>query len=109
MHGEKLLVFAKKAEAGQTSPLNLLKGRVHTNRAYTKLLVDIIPRIKHLKGSLINMRDLHINRRGDNAPMVQVSIKGNEKTEFEKKRRQEAIEKGEIVDIKSYHAKILAQ
>lgn len=76
-HGEKLLNFARKAESGKTSPLNLLKGRVHTEKAYTKLLVDIIPRIKHLEGNFLNFKDLHIKRKGDNAPMVQVSIKGN--------------------------------
>lgn len=86
-----MLNFAKRAEAGQKSPLNLLKGRVHTKKAEQKLLLDLIPRIKHIQGGFINISQLKYRRRGDNAPMVELSIKGNEKSEYEKKSREEAL------------------
>ncbi len=85
-----MLVFARKAAQGQKSALNLLKGRVHTKKIEQKLLVDLIPRIKNIQGGFIQIKDLGITRRGDNASMVQIYIKGNEKTELENKRNEEA-------------------
>jgi ribosomal protein L17 len=39
-----------------------------------------MPRIKYLKGGFINVKNLPEKRKGDNAPMAEISIKGNEKT-----------------------------
>lgn len=37
--GNKLINFAKRAEKGATSPLNLIKGRVVTEQVMKKLLM----------------------------------------------------------------------
>lgn len=76
-YAQKLLCFAKKAEAGETSALNLLKGRIHTKKAEKKLLVDLMPRIKQTTGSFIQIKNLGVRRKGDNAPMSEISIVGN--------------------------------
>jgi len=47
-----------------------LRGRIHTKKAEKKLLVDLVPRIKHIRGGLINLKETGERRRGDNAPMV---------------------------------------
>ena len=39
-----------------------------------------MPRIKHLKRAFVQIRNLPERRKGDNAPMAQLFIKGNEKT-----------------------------
>jgi ribosomal protein L17 len=46
-----------------------------------------MPRIKNIKGGFILLKNLEKRRRGDNAPMAVIAIKGNEKTEIEKKRK----------------------
>ena len=69
-YAQKLLKFAKKAEAGKKSPLNLLRGRIHTKKAEKKLLVDLVPRIKHIRGGLIDLKEKGERRKGDNAPLV---------------------------------------
>lgn len=81
------MIFAKKAYHKQRSPINLLQGRVHTKKSEKKLLVDIMPRVKKTRGGFIVVKDLNERRKGDNAPMVSIYIKGNERTEFEKKRK----------------------
>lgn len=80
--------MAKKAERGQTSPLNLLKGRLYTREAEQKLILDLIPRIKHFRGPLINISRVVHTRRGDGADLVRISIKGNPLTEYENKRKE---------------------
>jgi ribosomal protein L17 len=58
-----------------------LKSKVDTEKAKTKLLVDLMPRIKHIKGGFIHLKYVEKRRRGDNAPLVHISIKGTEKHE----------------------------
>lgn len=82
---------------------------MHTEKIKTKLLVDLIPRIKNYRGGFTLIRDLNQRRKGDNAPMVQLCLKGNEKTEFEKKRYEEKLKKKEIPDIKAFGAKIFVE
>ncbi len=41
----KLINFAKRAEKGATSPLNLLKGRVVTEQVMKKLLMETVPKL----------------------------------------------------------------
>lgn len=84
LYGNKLFKFAKAAAAGQSSPKNLLKGRVDTKEAYTKLLLEIAPRLKDIKHNFIVVSKIFRKRRGDNAPLVTVSIKGCEKLEQRK-------------------------
>ena len=89
--------------------MNLLKGRIHTRKAYDKLLLNLIPRIKNTTNGFISVTKVLHRRRGDNAPMVQVSIKGNEKSEYEKARRIEAVEKGLVPNTKMMKARVLLE
>ena len=74
-------MYAKRAEAGQTGPMNELKGRVTTSKVQQKLLLTIVPRLKNFNGSYINISPIFKRRRGDNSPMVTVNITGDERTE----------------------------
>ena len=78
----KLFHFAKKAEKGFTSPINLLKGRVTTEQVYKKLLMETIPKLEHISQNYVTISKSLRYRRGDNAPMVWVTIKGSEKEEM---------------------------
>lgn len=53
------MLLAKKAYRKQRSPLNLLKGRINTKKAEKKLLVDILPRVKTIRGGFIVVKDLN--------------------------------------------------
>lgn len=59
VHAERLMIFAKRAYNKQKSPLNLLKGRINTKKAEKKLLVDILPRVKAVRGGFIVVKDLN--------------------------------------------------
>lgn len=55
----------------------------------------------------MQIKDLGVNRRGDNARMAQIFIKGNEKTEFEKKRAEEEIRRKRVPNIREFSSRIL--
>jgi ribosomal protein L17 len=79
--GNRLLCYARKAANGETSAINLLQGRVSTDKVKKKLLLNLIPRLRSVEGGdLVRVSRIFKRRRGDNAPMVKVSIVGNEKT-----------------------------
>ena len=58
---------------------------------------------------MVRVTPIQRRRRGDNAPMVTVSIVGNEKSEFEKNEKQTRMNKGELIDIKSLNKKWLLE
>lgn len=86
----KLIHFARKADQGFTSPLNLLKGRVTTEQVYKKLLMETIPKLENVPQNFVTMSKITRRRRGDNAPMVYVTVKGSEKEEIAKIQEKEA-------------------
>lgn len=75
----KLIHFAKKADHGFTSPLNLLKGRVATETIYKKLMMETVPKLDNVSQNFVFVEGIHRYRRGDNAPMVYVTIRNSEK------------------------------
>jgi hypothetical protein len=88
----------------------LLQGRVSTDKVEKKLLLNLIPRLRTVEGGdLVRISSIQKRRRGDNAPMVTVSIVGNEKDEFEKNEKQTKMAKGEIIDMKSLSKKWLLE
>ncbi len=61
--------------------MNLLQGRVSTEKVHKKLLLNLIPRLRTVQGSnLVRVSSINHRRRGDNAPLVTVSIVGDEKS-----------------------------
>ena len=72
-------------------------------------MLDLIPRIKNIRGGFMQISQLKYRRKGDDAPMVELSIKGNEKNEYEKKRKEEAMEKGRIPNLKAFSARTLLE
>jgi ribosomal protein L17 len=78
----KLIQFAKKADKGFTSPMNLLKGRVSTEQVYKKLLMETVPKLGNLSQNYVTISQSVRYRRGDNAPMVWVTVRGSEKEEM---------------------------
>ena len=63
--------------------MNLLKGRVSTDKAHKKILLNLIPRLRTIRGgNYVKVSKVFHHRRGDCAPMVTVSIVGDEKSEF---------------------------
>lgn len=78
----KLIHFAKKADQGFSSPLNLLKGRVTTEKIYKKLTMETIPKLENVSQNFVNVSKITRHRRGDNAPMVFVTIRNSEKEEM---------------------------
>ena len=73
----KLIHFAKKAERGLASPMNLLKGRVATEQVYKKLLMETVPKLANVKQNYVRIEKKIRYRRGDNAPMVYVTIRNS--------------------------------
>jgi hypothetical protein len=54
---------------------------VSTEKVRKKLLLNLVPRLRKIKGgNFIHVSPIFHRRRGDNAPMVKVSIVGDEKT-----------------------------
>ena len=81
-----------------------------TDKVEKKLLLNLIPRLRTVEGGdLVRISPIQKRRRGDNAPMVTVSIVGNEKDEFEKNEKQTKMAKGEIIDMKSLSKKWLLE
>lgn len=78
----KLIKVAKRAERGATSPLNLLKGRVVTEQVMKKLMMETVPKLESISQNFINIEKKIRRRRGDNAPMVHVTIRGSEKEDI---------------------------
>ena len=88
----------------------MLKGRVSTDKVEKKLLLDLIPRLRNVKGgNFVNVSKINHHRRGDNAQMVTVSIIGNEKSEFQKNERQNNLNNGKIIDMKSINKRWLLE
>jgi ribosomal protein L17 len=85
----KLIKFAKRAEKGATSPLNLLKGRVVTEQVMKKLLMETIPKLESIPQNHITVSRKIRRRRGDNAPMVHVTIRGSEKEDIVRMQAKE--------------------
>lgn len=76
-----LLKYAKKAANGEKSAMNLLQGRVSTDKVHKKLLLNLIPRLRTFQGGdYVRVSKIQHHRRGDNAPLVTVSIVGDEKS-----------------------------
>lgn len=105
----KLLHFAKKADKGFTSPKNLLRGRVTTEQVYKKLLMETVPRLENIPQNFVSVTKILRRRRGDNAPMVNVTIRGSEKEEVARLQAKEAREKSKEPHIRDYHRSILAE
>ena len=57
--------------------MNLLKGRVATEQAHQKLLMEIVPKLEHVPQNYVKIEKGVRHRRGDNAPMVHVIIKNS--------------------------------
>ena len=88
----------------------MLRGRVSTEKVRKKLLLNLIPRLRKIKGgNFIRVSPIQSHRRGDNAPMVTVSIVGDEKSEFKKNEKQNMINNGLIIDIKNINKKLLLE
>ena len=65
--------------------MNLLKGRIYTEQAYKKLLMETAPKLENVSQNYVYIEKKPIRRRrGDNAPMVHVMIKNSEKAEAAK-------------------------
>jgi ribosomal protein L17 len=75
----KLIHFAKKADRGFTSPMNLLRGRVTTEQAYKKLMMETVPKLENVPQNYVQIESWVKHRKGDNAPMVHVTIRNSEK------------------------------
>jgi ribosomal protein L17 len=80
----KLINFAKKAARGKTSPINLIKGRVATEQVLKKLMMETVPKLENIPQYYVNISKKIRRRRGDNAPMVFVTIRNSEKEEVVK-------------------------
>ena len=90
--------------------MNLLKGRVSTDKVHKKLLLNLVPRLRTIThGNFVRVSKIQHHRRGDNAPVVTVSIAGDEKTEFKRNEKQTMINNGLVVDIKTISKKWLLE
>ena len=67
-----------------------------------------MPRLRHLQGGFVSVSRVLHRRRGDNTPMVRVSIKGNAREEYQKAMRTESKKSG-VPNMKSFSAKIYIQ
>jgi len=103
----KLINFAKKADKGFTSPLNLLKGRVATEQVYKKLMMEIVPKLENVKQNYVNISKSIHYRRGDNAPMRAVTIRGTEKEEAIRMQTMERKAKFNSFNTAAYSRKLL--
>lgn len=89
--------------------MNLLKGRVSTEQVYKKLLMETVPKLENISQNFVTIEKGVRHRRGDNAPMVHVIIKGSEKEEVGILQAKEIKDKRKDVDIKVYTRQILAE
>lgn len=107
----KLIHFAKKADQGFTSPLNLIKGRVATEKVLKKLMMETVPKLDNVSQNFVVVGDIHRYRKGDNAPMVYVTIRNSEKAEAVKLQKKEEKEKAlaKTRDVKAFHREMLNQ
>lgn len=65
--------------------MNLLKGRIYTEQAYKKLLMETVPKLENVNQNYVYIEKKPFrHRKGDNAPMVHVIIKNSEKEEIAK-------------------------
>ena len=77
--------YARRAANGEASAMNLLQGRVSTDKVHKKLLLNLVPRLRTItNGNFIRVSKIQRHRRGDDAPVVTVSIVGDEKSEFKR-------------------------
>ena len=106
---DKLIYFAKKAEKGHASALNLLKGRLYTEQALKKLMVETVPKLDHIKQNFVKIEKRIRHRRGDNAPMVFVTVRGSEKEEALKLQKKEAKERSGLPDSNEFNRGILIE
>lgn len=57
----------------------MIKGRVSTKKVMNKLIMQVAPRLRQMNQNYVKMTKIIRRRRGDNAPMVIVSIRGDER------------------------------
>jgi ribosomal protein L17 len=67
----------------------LLKGRVITEQVMKKLLMETVPKLESVPQNYIKISKKIRHRRGDNAPMVHVTIRGSEKEEIVRMQAKE--------------------
>ena len=80
--------------------MNLLKGRISTDQVFKKLLVETVPKLDHVPQNYVKIERGRRYRRGDNAPMVFVTVRGSEKEEVMQMQLREAKERSRNVDVK---------
>jgi hypothetical protein len=51
----KLINFAKRAERGETSPINLIKGRVSTDQVLKKLMMETVPKLENIPQNYVTI------------------------------------------------------
>jgi hypothetical protein len=88
--------------------MNLLRGRLYGEQALKKLLMETVPKLENVPQNYVSISRNIRYRRGDNAPMVYVTIKKSEKEEVARMQEKEAKEKLNLVDTKVFSRKILA-
>ena len=86
--------------------MNLIKGRVATQEAKEKLLKEIVPKVESIPQNYIKIEKNIRNRRGDDAPMVHVTIRNSEKEEIVRMQKKDAQDKEGMVDSKSFCRRI---
>ena len=90
--------------------MNLLKGRIYTEQAYKKLLMETVPKLENVNQNYVYIEKKPIrHRRGDNAPMVHVIIRNSEKEDIAKMQAQEAREKRTHKDVKVFGRQMLSE
>lgn len=102
----KLINYAKRAEKGETSPINLLKGRVITEQVMKKLLMETVPKLESIPQNYVKIERKIRHRRGDNAPMVFVTVRNSEKEEVVRMQAKEEKDRSKEVDSKNYCRRI---
>ena len=107
--GNKLIHFAKRAERGSGNAMNLLKGRVSTKQVLKKLLVETVPKLDHIPQNYVKIEKGRRHRRGDNAPMVFVTVRGSEKEEVVQMQLREVRERSREMDRKEYNRRVLSE
>ena len=74
-----------------------------------KLLMETVPKLEHIPQNYIHISKKIRYRRGDDAPMVHVTIKSSEKEEIVRMQAKEEKERSKEVDSKGFCRRICSE
>jgi muconolactone delta-isomerase len=80
-----------------------------TEQVMKKLLMETVPKLENIPQNYITISKKIRYRRGDNAPMVHVTIKGSEKEEIVRMQAKEEKERSKEVDSKGFCRRIWSE